>query len=1713
MSTGDKKVNIYLKKFLPQEQITENFLDYLEKLSRDTLFKVFGGTYLLTPNPSFTPPMNASVNDQVNFVTPMEGVDGSQGHLLVLDPIYASNVAFENANGVDYYTGLKYFTLPVQTEINVRTGEIKYTFFEEAIGQRGVPDTVTHDGDGTLTIIVDSVTEAGVSNAGRKVKVWKKIPLSQVPAVTFEELTVQWDGSNNYVETAAAFGQQIGNISEIAADYECALMGPLIKRNTDLRLDPNVVFTGIINGNGPAAVPASFDFTDVNTFFDLGSIGTLIDSVFGFLVDGGTITWDLSAEELSWGSTLRYVLPHKNETYLLAAQTISSLADGEMIYFTKDGVGGAASVTKVAVGSMPNDPASEPIAMRSGNDIFFANGALQLTGDASTPTSGRIDGVTVDLLNFMGADDESDADPDYQNALGPSIGDYKVQQGVSLTRGIKELEQRTDIVPRAAAIDIVSSVLPSGANPVVDGHTVVNGDDIMFTNSAIEGIYRASNIGVSVVWTKLYAWGQTQSPGNNSMVSVEDGSTHFQTLWKRVNGSWKQLETTEASFEETGFKDRDESEISFDDGTRTFSIAPKAPATYFDFYERGKPFRFDSSQDIVIPDNEGLHFIYFNDGVLTSTQTFNEDIIRKWVFVATIQWDVANQEAIILGEERHGMTMDGVTHAYLHNTQGMRYVRGLALAFTLDDGADDEDAQVSLSDGEVFDEDLDHSIVDNPAPSEPFQQILDPIAEIPVYYRDGVNGDWRRISATQFPVHLDTGVPQFNDTSGPYALAGVPDGDHYAMWLFATNNINEPIIAIMGQRTDTVLNDALANNTYETLLFGDLPSLEMKVLYRLILEYDSTFANSVSSRIVDVRDLRTASDVSLGAYTPSAHNNLSGRTATNSHPTTAIQTTANAWGGTLRTTDINVQLALDTIDKYFSQLQLREHPSNKSLVIVTGASEVKTDNTVLGQKIAGLLMGFDGARINVQTGEVFESDGVTPLGIDFTPPPVPATEWGWIGVNVVPSVVQANDTISVQLLITAPDPNVAGAFGAVKDDAKRAPFAGNISLGQIALQRNAGDTAFEDVVQANIVQLGVGSGGEGGGAGDVTDIQTRLDDDQDNGLYELSTSNIIAVDEQEKEESSTASFNIVDKVYNFTAGQNFITVELIDFNEFDEEKDISKVKGFLFQKIDGDVDPAAILQASRNGGDKWQSFNLERNGNTDEFNDEIQFEDETDAFQQVFATTTTPIELNATNQVQLSQRLTLTKRTTLTELKYSMSKLGTPAGRFGIKIVRDDGSNLPSNSSLDELYRTPSLVSVDDLGGAAALYTFEIEELLKLEPGQYHVVVFTDSEYQASFSTGVDAIRVHGVTAGGSGEASSLSGAVWSSIAGGDLAHEFNGTTRYYQTIDENPVGNESGTPVVLNATTQQQLAQSFVTTNPIEVFQRLKVYLAKTGTPTGNIQLTIAEDDSGSPGTIVSRSNIQDIEELSASQEVIFDMDEVPKKPGTYHIVLESDAEYKSSFSAGVDEIAVRIDDSGTLTDAQSYNGTVWAPITDTAFLYVVEGRTLSLKLRVEATAAMQMTAIGVHYDKLAGEIISGEYVRQDFFFEGSAPPAEFEITNFEPISKFLVMVDPDTGQYFRVGGRGNAIQLIGNKVVFPDDFVFDDRPYHLFVEHVAQVNGIVEPDLLRTVADNYLASTIPEADFGVAGRGMKTRQKLTGDVVEWTVDENGDIELYKVT
>jgi hypothetical protein len=330
--------------------------------------------------------------------------------------------------------------------------------------------------------------------------------------------------------------------------------------------------------------------------------------------------------------------------------------------------------------------------------------------------------------------------------------------------------------------------------------------------------------------------------------------------------------------EPTGFLNRADSQISFVDGTRTFTIQPAV--TSFDFYVKSAKYTVSAAQTLVIPNTSGNHYIYYNQsGVLESTTVFSSAIIEQFAFVAIVYWNTSTSSHTYFADERHGITMDGVTHAYLHTVFGARYLSGLALlGFSVDGTGDvNSNAQFTADSGSIRDEDILHQSLAQ--------------AQIPVLYRDGLL--WKKKAADAYPVIYSgtagytgaSGRLPFNEfTGGAWQLTEVPSLDFVLVHLFATNDIDNPIVAVQGTTSYTTSSAARTNANLEISTLSGMPFAEFVPMGSVIFQTATGYTNATKSR---VRSTDTGAEYvdfrGTQLYTPageaSSHGLLSGLSA------------------------------------------------------------------------------------------------------------------------------------------------------------------------------------------------------------------------------------------------------------------------------------------------------------------------------------------------------------------------------------------------------------------------------------------------------------------------------------------------------------------------------------------------------------------------------------------------------------------------------------------------------------------------------------------------------------------------------------------------------------------------------------------------------------------------------------------------------------------
>ncbi len=317
------------------------------------------------------------------------------------------------------------------------------------------------------------------------------------------------------------------------------------------------------------------------------------------------------------------------------------------------------------------------------------------------------------------------------------------------------------------------------------------------------------------------------------------------------------LKRFQAMSEPTGF-DLNHSDligdISFSDSLpdRTFTIEPKGGQDYFNFFVGGREFRKSSAEIIQITDVEGIHVIYYNtDGVLSeianpSTAQVAEGI-RTVVFVAILYWNATDNEAIYVGEERHGIQMDGSTHSYLHFAEGLKYLSGLGLnTMSVDGSGVTADAQFGIDLGGVSDEDIHISV-----------SAVTSTTGLPIYYMLGASPRWVRDVNAGFSVRTFDGTTStrlaYNQyTGGAWQLTEESNGDFVLYHVFATTEKDNPMICIMGQNGYSTKRAARAGALTEihSLVLDDILFPEIRPIATIIFQTKLAYANNVNAMVV-----------------------------------------------------------------------------------------------------------------------------------------------------------------------------------------------------------------------------------------------------------------------------------------------------------------------------------------------------------------------------------------------------------------------------------------------------------------------------------------------------------------------------------------------------------------------------------------------------------------------------------------------------------------------------------------------------------------------------------------------------------------------------------------------------------------------------------------------------------------------------------------------
>jgi hypothetical protein len=311
-------------------------------------------------------------------------------------------------------------------------------------------------------------------------------------------------------------------------------------------------------------------------------------------------------------------------------------------------------------------------------------------------------------------------------------------------------------------------------------------------------------------------------------------------------------------------------------------ILTASPVNESFYWSDGVRYSIDAPDSLALgSDLSGVWWYYYDGPTLVNTRnpshTTIDLVIENKALVSAICWNTNDDDTILLANELHGCQMSGATHHYVHDALGAQYKEGGNISgYTLNTNSD---AAVSfdLTDIEYYDDDIEHIITDGD-PAVQYEQVLTGDAEIPVMYRDAVDGSWSRQAASTLPYIVnggDTYPSYMNDDGSSWSQVQLGNQKFMLMYLYATNDWEYPIQMIQGSaeyNTKVAALDAVNN---EIVNWGELPNPEFLLLYVFVIQAASG-AGTKNLQIVEITDYRFQSVSGASAVAATSHSGLTG---------------------------------------------------------------------------------------------------------------------------------------------------------------------------------------------------------------------------------------------------------------------------------------------------------------------------------------------------------------------------------------------------------------------------------------------------------------------------------------------------------------------------------------------------------------------------------------------------------------------------------------------------------------------------------------------------------------------------------------------------------------------------------------------------------------------------------------------------------------------
>ena len=306
---------------------------------------------------------------------------------------------------------------------------------------------------------------------------------------------------------------------------------------------------------------------------------------------------------------------------------------------------------------------------------------------------------------------------------------------------------------------------------------------------------------------------------------------------------------------------------------------------------------------------------------------------------------------------------------------------------------------------------------------------------------------------------------------------------------------------------------------------------------------------------------------------------------------------------------------------------------------------------------------------------------------------------------------------------------------------------GGLPIGYIALEctdslgyfKTAGSTS-NVIENQKIYRFGSGAGG-GSGTGDANSFTENLKHRLTSSFYEFVTPNVFEIEESNLIQSATATFDIVDGVYNFSAPlQNIVSVNMFDTDFLGSDDDSRRVELHAEWFDSASRDDNATYAASLDGVN-YEPITMTRQNLSNKFTGDVLLSVPSSVSLFAQATDTQTTELNATTLRSIATKFTVSDKSAINELILRLVKTGSPNGSYTVSIVQDS-SNSPTGSVI---YSTIALCS--SLSAGTNILTLSGFRNI-LTAGSYWIKIETDATYRSSFVASTTSIGVRSTTGG-----------------------------------------------------------------------------------------------------------------------------------------------------------------------------------------------------------------------------------------------------------------------------------------------------------------------------------------------------------------------------